>query len=467
MYCRTIAALCVLVAVALTAVNLVSGENKSFPQNQTPEARNATSNVTEYSRNTAEVEGKAETIINMHSRMGIRIEYVLDRQKLSLWISPQAEKEISYFYRNFSNRDDHTSIFDTISLPMLNLGDFVQCDYDDFHSILYFKNQTMHLAVVYDNPVVLVWFDKPEIVDIKSDKQDTILKRTADVFLVGHPDRGLDFQFMARMGKGNGIFLHQPDLDRGRSTYARARLEAGQVLFLWGELAKENIAKRSDVMAGQPIADILADSEGKIAAALSKGTIIVKGNPDHQHLLDINRRVLLAGQDASGSIRAAMKYIYYLQWNRDESHTCVNYCYAGDPEPSRLLNRFILSNPSVSTIEPKGHYFGMLTGPTINKTEEDGLFFAVWNAFAYWTQTGDDTYIKGDYLRTMEEALNWCERYCYDANMGLMARYHACETPLDRSRGWECSTARWVIRLSAKLTRSTTGRTSSRRTTST
>jgi hypothetical protein len=190
-------------------------------------------------------------------------------------------------------------------------------------------------------------------------------------------------------------------------------------------------------MAGRDITEILAADEQQIAASLSKGTIIVKENPDLQLLLDVNRRVLLAGQDASGSIRAAMKYIYYLQWNRDQSHTCVNYCYAGDPEPSRLLNRFILSNPSISTIVPKGRYFGMLTGPTINKTEEDGLFFAVWNAFAYWTQTGDETYIKGKYLRTMEEAIDWLERYSYDPNIGLMARYHACETPLDDSRGWE------------------------------
>ncbi len=400
-------------------------------------AEDASPNVTAYSRNTAEVEGKAETIINMHSRMGIRVEYVLDRQKLSLWISPQAEKEISHFYRNFSNRDDHTSIFDAISLPTLNLADFVRCDYDAFHSTLRFKNQTMHIAVTFDEPVVLVWFEKPEMVDIKSDKQDSVFKRTNNAFMVGHPDRGLDFRFIARMGRGGGTFLHQPDIEKGRSTHARARLEAGQTLFLWGELAKEDIAGRSDAMAERSIADILADTEEKVAAALANGVIVVKANPDHQRLLDTNRRVLLAGQDASGSIRAAMKYIYYMQWNRDEAHTCVNYCYAGDPEPSHLLNRFILSNPSVSTTEPKGYYFGMLTGPTINKTEEDGLFFAVWNAFAYWTQTGDDTYIKGKYLRTMEEALDWLERYSYDPNMGLMARYHACETPLDHSRGWE------------------------------
>jgi hypothetical protein len=57
--------------------------------------------------------------------MGIRIEYDIEAQQLSLWIYPSPKTSLDYHDRNFSNRDDHTSIFDRITIPGLTLQDFL------------------------------------------------------------------------------------------------------------------------------------------------------------------------------------------------------------------------------------------------------------------------------------------------------------------------------------------------------
>ena len=181
------------------------------------------------------------TLVLMHSHMGIRIEYDIGAQRLNLWISPSPTSSIDYHDRNFSNRDDHTSLFDSISFPSLKLEDFLGCDYDAFHSVLHFKNQTLHLASLYDRPVVLLWFEKPGQVDIKTDKSSRILEQSPSIFSVQQTDRGKDLAFVAAIAPGAGAFTHQLVLDEGRSTYARADLQAGQPLFFAGGLSTENL----------------------------------------------------------------------------------------------------------------------------------------------------------------------------------------------------------------------------------
>ena len=87
-----------------------------------------------------------ETFVLLQNRMGIRIEYCVDRSRLQLWISPRAGRSMEARDRNWSNRDDHTAVFERILLPGLDLGAFEGADYDPFHSVLRFKSQVLHLA---------------------------------------------------------------------------------------------------------------------------------------------------------------------------------------------------------------------------------------------------------------------------------------------------------------------------------
>lgn len=375
-----------------------------------------------------------ETFVLMQNRRGIRIEYVVDRGRLQLWISPQAGKSMSYKDRNFSNRDDHSDIFERILLPGLNPADFVSCDYDAFHSVLHFKDQSLHIAQVYDKPIVLLWFEKDGFVDLKSANDDTVAERTPKVFHVAHPDRGYVLDHVAVIGAGEGSFQHQHALDSGRPTYARAYLKGGQPLAIAAELQSEKIKADAEKVVAAGVDATLADNESKIAVALDTGGVTLKNRPEMQKLLDKNRRVALSMQDEHGFMRSTSQYIYYLLWYRDGGKNTAHLAQSGWIEPARWQADISLQNANVSTVvDPKGIFFGQIMAGPITKWEEDGLFYVIWPAFMYWTQSGDDIFTKGAYIKTMEDAMDWLERYSFDAQRGLFYRYYYSETMLTGS----------------------------------
>lgn len=381
--------------------------------------------------------------ILMHNRMGVRIELNFDREGLlELWISPRAGESVDYRDRNFSCRDDHTRLFDRITLPGLSADRFEGCDYDPFRSTVRFEGQALHVLSLYDRPGVLLWCDESQAVDFKSDKADTPVARAPDLFEVRHPDRGRTFCFAAALGEGAGSFRHQLVLAEGRSTYARAELAPGQSLAVAGELEDKPVRQRAREAAGNAPDALTAENEKRIEAALRPGTFLLKGRPGMQRLLDLNRRVLLAMQDASGAVRAAINRIYYLIWVRDGAIIeCFN-AHSGTPEPLALWTEFLLANPTVvEDEEPEGRTFLQLVNRKITKWEEDGVFYAIWSAFTAWTQTGEDRFVNGQNLAVLEDAMDWLERYAFDEAMGLFGRWHRGESPLPGSRGDGCDNA--------------------------
>lgn len=381
-----------------------------------------------------------ETQVLMQNRMGIRIEYTLDRNNLQLWISPQAGKSMSYVDQNWSNRDDHTPVFDRILLPNCDLTQFVRCDWDPFHSILYFKDQTLHLAQIYDQPAVLIWFEKDGLVDIKT--YGEAVERTDNAFVMNFTDRGRDFQSAAILAPGAGYFQHQLQLDNYRSIHTRAQLQPGQLLLIVSELQQEQIAQRAKKWIEPPIAEILARNEQLIASDLNTGRFKLKNRPEMQKLLDKSRRVALSVQAFNGFMRSTNQYIYYLLWYRDGGMNTSHLAYSGWSQPAHDHTKFALFNPNFTNEHPDSIFFGQIMAGPITKWEEDGLFYVVWPAFSYWTQTGDKSLCEGKYLATMERAMQWLEDYCYDEKQGLFGRYFSGETPLTNSRddGWDNAT---------------------------
>lgn len=379
-----------------------------------------------------------ETVILMQNRMGVRIEYTLDRSNLQLWIRPDAGKSMSYVDHNWSNRDDHTNIFDRILIPGCDLTQFERCNWDPFHSVLYFKNQTLHIAQIYDKPAVLVWFEKEGgKIDFKI--YGTAAERTDKSFIINHTDRERDFQSAAIIGEGEGGFQQQLQLDKYRSIYTRAHLAPQQVLLITSELHEKNIGKQAKQWIKKPVDEILAENEKKIAKDLKNGQFTLKNKPEMQKLLDKSRRVALSMQDFKGFMRSTNQYIYYLLWFRDGGMNVSHITYSGWAKPAYDNVKFALHNPNFTNQNPDDIFFGQMMGGPLTKWQEDGLFYIVWPAFAYWTQTGDKSLCEGKYLETMEKAIDWLERRCFDKEKGLFGRYFACETPMTGSRddGWD------------------------------
>lgn len=373
--------------------------------------------------------------ILMHNRFGIRIELNFDQSGLmELWLSPGAGKTLNYRDRNFSNRDDHTRLFDRISFPDLGEEQFLGCEYDPFYSVIRFQNQTMHVATLFDSPLVVCWFDREQQVDIKSDKQDRIVLRDETGFVMEHPDRGRQFTFGAILEAKGGHFRHQIQVDEGRSTYCRAELQPGCRIAIAGELSTEPVVEYCQKALGKDRETMLRENEAQIAAAIRPGSFKLRGRDQLQNMLVKNKRVLLAMQDASGAIRAALNRIYYMIWVRDGAIIECYNGYTGWTEPLRRWTEFLLENPTeIEGEEPSGKTFLMLVNQ-ITKWEEDGIFYAIWSAFTTWTQTGDPTFITGPYLERLEEAMDWLERRCYHPETGLFQRYFACESPFPLSR---------------------------------
>lgn len=393
---------------------------------------------------TVSPDGRTEAVILLHSRMGIRAEFNLHKNVLELWISPKAGRSVDYRDRNFSCRDDHTTIFDRIQFPELGSKRFERCDYDPFHSVLHFGGQQLHLATLIDQPAVLIWTTAEEVVDFKSDKQDTIADRSPRTFCVRHPDRSRVLEFAASLGAGRGVFAHQPETDTGRSTYARVVLAPRQLLVVAGELASARPRTTARTIARQALKGTLSRNETLISRELLPGTLTLRGHRDLQKLYDINKRHLLSAQDASGAIRASLKYVYYLIWTTDGSVTSTSMFQTGYHQFLRLWLEFLLANPTTQNAPPHGRFFAQLTNGRITKREEFGSLCAVWPAFSYWALTGDPKFMRGGYLKVLEDAVDWVERYCWDAKVGALGTFYqggGAEDPFVGSNdfGWDAA----------------------------
>jgi len=402
-------------------------------------------NLELYSPNATQYGAKSpETFILMQNRMGIRIEYNIDQQTLQLWISPQAGKSFDYHDRNFSNRDDHCNLFDKIIIPGLQLKDFVKCDYDPFYSVIHFTNQQLNILSLYDQPIVVIWFEKPDVVDFKSDKADSLIERETKMFHIYHTDREKEFEFLALIGSGEGTFRHQLEPEKGRSVYARAELAGNQPLYITGELNKENVAGFIASVSNKPLDQMIEENNGLAIQASRYGKATLRNKPEMQKLLDLNRKVALSLQDEKGVMRSSSQYIYYLLWFRDGGMNVSHLASSGWVDPAKHQAKFQLLNPNITEDEPAGRFFGQLIGGRITKWEEDGLFYVIWTSFMHWTQTGDTTLISGQYLEAMEEGMEWLEQYCYDPDKAMFGRFHYCETPLSGSRGdgWDNAVGR-------------------------
>jgi hypothetical protein len=400
--------------------------------------------------NYAGAEKVHDVTILMHNRMGIRIEYNISMGEIELWISPKAGKSVNYYDRNFSNRDDHNPLFDKISLTGFSLDKFIKCDYDPFHTVVYFEDQALHILSLVDKPLLMLWSDKDYIVDFKTDKCDTIAEREDKVLAVYHPDREYVFEYAAVLGEGHGSYIHQLEVDRGRSIYARACIAKEQVLVIAGDLKGEKITETAKEFSKANIQLLIEENIKKVGDNTERGRIKFKDMPELQKLIDVNKSILYSVQDASGALRAAIKRIYYLIWVRDGGITCPYQGYSGWTEPLEKWNEFLLANPTeVYSEKPEGKFFGQLVNGKISKWQEDGAFYAVWSAFTYWTQSGDKKFISGNYLETLKQAVSWLEGYCFDTKKGLFGRYFSCETPFTGSRdhGWDNAVGKPVSKI--------------------
>ncbi|TVR50144.1 MAG: hypothetical protein EA425_10530 [Puniceicoccaceae bacterium] len=381
------------------------------------------------------------TQIFLHNPKALRVEFRLDDGRLILWWSPGAGQSFDARDRNFSNREDHLTVFESVTLPECTKERFRGCRYDPYHTVLEFEGRTLHLALAVDRPAVLLWAEQGLTVDLKVGRYDPVLEAAGDVLAVAHAEPAHRFVFAAALEAGAGAMRHSPFRGSWSAHYTRAELAAGQPIALGVGLEAENpLAACRDLVARTP-AEVMAAINAALVPVERMGRVSSPAHPEMETLRRLVVRGLHSMIDESGAYRASLKAIYYLIWVRDAGFSFAYQSAAGWPHRLEELCRLLLANPATARGEglPEGRLFAQLINPDYGKYEEDGLYYVVWTLFTHWTQTGEKTFFEGAHRELLEEALRWVERYCFDEARGLFGGYFADETPAYGSRdyGWD------------------------------
>lgn len=381
------------------------------------------------------------TQIFLSNPHALRVEFRIDDQRLEIWWSPRAGESADYRDRNYSSRDAHLRVFESIELPGCSLAAFRSCEYDPYHCRLRFADRTLDLAVAVDAPALLLWSDAPQVVEIKTARFDRARTESPDGFVVEHTEPRYTFHFAARTGPGGGGLRHCPVHGEEAPYFVRAELASGQPLVLGVGLREEAVDERLREIAARGSEGLLADLEAALAPVEAAGRV---RSPRFPELMELRRGVvrgLHSMIDNSGAFRASLKAIYYLIWIRDAGFSFPYQEAAGWPHKLPELCRLLLENPCHLQQEerPPRRVFGQLINRTYGKLEEDGLYYVVWVLFTYWTHYGHlDCMRPGDW-ELLEEALAWVEETTWDGERGLFGESFADETPVKgaRDHGWD------------------------------
>ncbi len=413
------------------------------------------------------------TELFLHNPHALRVAYDLGESRLRLWWSPLAGKSTAAHERNLSNRDDHLEVFASTTLTGCGREAFLRCEYDPYHCVLHFRDRVLHLAVRADAPALMLWTEvgafhekvgvphlcgpgalarPPEggtptmdpiiptalAVNLKSDRYDEVLQADERNLVLRHIEPSHAFDFVAALGPGGGTIRHSPFRGKWTRHYTQTILAPGQIMVLGVGLEGEGAPERLHALAAVPPEEHLRAINAALAPIEAMGrTSGGTGGVAHAFRTSLVRG-LHSMIDESGAFRASLKAIYYLIWVRDAGFAFAYQAAAGWPHKLAELCRLLLDNPTVARGEgiPEGRMFAQLIHPDYGKYEEDGIYYVLWTVFTHWTQTGERTFLNGTDRALLEEAMDWVERRCFDAEAGLFGGFFADETPSFRSRDY-------------------------------
>ncbi|MFW5845810.1 MAG: hypothetical protein ACOCXJ_06250, partial [Planctomycetota bacterium] len=331
---------------------------------------------------------------------------------------------------------NHLDVFELITLPGCDLQHFRHCDYDPYHCVLYFQEQTVHLAVLPDRAVVLLWCEQAQAVEFKTGRYDEALAQERQLFAVRHPEVAGDFFFATACAAGEGGFEHCDVHGPWSSWYVLAQLAPQQLLAIGVGLDGSALLQDLQELVHHDPAFHLEGIDAALAPIEAMGRISAPAHPELEQLRRTVVRGLHSMIDDSGAFRASIKAIYYLIWVRDSGFSFGYQAAAGWPHRLPELCRLLLANPTEARGDqvPPGRMFGQVINKDYGKYEEDGAFYVIWTLFSQWTQSGSDALLSPAHLQLLTDAVAWVEAHIWDEQRGLFGEYFADESPTYGSR---------------------------------
>ncbi len=370
-----------------------------------------------------QIEDGVHNII-LQNRCGNRCSFLVypDRAEFEFVYKPNAFRRKDFRGRNFSNRDNQTSLFTSFVCPDLGTetADFT-FEYDPFHT---------QVAVAHHNQAR----NRLQLLNLAEANAFALTSR-GPLLLALHPhqwqgefavsdgclmetfrDRGEDIvSFVAFRSFEENRFRV---LDDG--TYILQLLE-NDVLLVGAEENSAQVTRLLRRYEGLDFAALCQANEAALAPDLALGHAELD-DPEFQRVLDLNRRVTWSGLDAGGACFGAINRVYFLIWVRDGSMTSSHMALAGHPEFLRIWAPFLWANPS-RTLPDEGERFeefGQMVGTRWSKAEDDGLFYGVWSLFTHFRTTGDDALLRRGMLERMVRLIEAHWTKCWNDELGVM-----------------------------------------------
>lgn len=357
-----------------------------------------------YFRNPQIEEGRRNIILQ--NRCGNRLTLLFgeDQTRLEFVYKPNAFRRKDYRARNFSNRDNFTTLFRQSDLPQMKVGEVVAFDYDPF--VTAFATATASGA---KNRITVVNC---------ADENAFALAARAPLLLSFSPHRqfevedGLLWERFEERGEEIVSYISFAGFEANRYRVLEngehiVQIMENEVVLIGAEETRYHVKRAVARWSGLSLSALIEQNERLLAPALAKGHLSCR-DAVWQKTLDLNRRMAYSGLDEGGACFGALNRIYHLIWVRDGSMTASLMARCGNPDYLRLFAPFLLNNPSRVRREDGSMVaeFSQILGTRWSKSEDDGIFYAFLALFTHFVTTGDDALMRGPEFQTALEALD-------------------------------------------------------------
>lgn len=369
-------------------------------------------------RNPQVEEGIRNMILQNRCGNTLTLMFHADCTELELVYRPNAYRYKDANRRFFSNRDVYTKAFKRLELPEINAEMVTDFGYDPFHTRVDFQQ-----TALARNSFSLLSL---------ADENAFALSAPAPLLITFLPYTS----YVAEDG-----FLHEEFVDRGervipyvifsgfRTNRFRVLDDGRHVLQLFENEAVifgvednmgdvQRIRKKFSLVMG----DLVQRNEQILKPVLNRGALDLPKDNDLQRVMDINRRMLWSALDEGGVCYGAQCRIYFLTWVRDGSMSNACMARIGMPDPLKRWVGLLLENPSKRMDPATGKQVVeqmQLVGTRWNKTEDDGIYYAVLSLYFHVVCSGSPDSTLEQYLQSL---LNQFQRVMdsrFDKDVGL------------------------------------------------
>ncbi|MFP4358845.1 MAG: hypothetical protein ACLFSZ_10490 [Puniceicoccaceae bacterium] len=363
-------------------------------------------------------EGKHNLILQ--NRCGNRLTLLLkdDGTELEFVYKPNAFRRKDFRARNFSNRDNQTVLFAGFRWPDIRAGESFDFHYDPFHT---------RIGVAH----AIGAANQLQVLNL-ADENAYVLTARAPLLLAFRPHHafevrdGLLTESFRDRGEDIVSFIRFRGFEENRYRVLDDGAHLLQILendpiLIGGEENHAQVERILRKFDGFDFEAFAGHNEAAVARDLGAGTAVL-ADAGFQRVFDLNRRVCWSGLDAGGAAFGALNRIYYLIWVRDGSMSTSHLALAGNPEFARTWAPFLMANPSHTRLDDGRviEEFGQGVGTRWSKSEDDGLFYAVWSLFTYTRCTGDDRLLRHGALDRLFRITGAHLEKCWDAGRGIM-----------------------------------------------